>query len=77
MVTILFCDLSGSTALAEELDPEDWLEIVDGAFDVVAIITALEFLPDPERALAEAWRSVSTSTVDIRSPSHTSLRPSR
>jgi hypothetical protein len=33
--TILFSDVKGSTALAESLDPEDWLEIMDGAFDVL------------------------------------------
>lgn len=32
------------------------LPFPDRAFDVVAIITALEFLPDPEEALSEAWR---------------------
>lgn len=30
----------------------------DGAFDVVLLMTVLEFLPGPERALAEAWRVV-------------------
>jgi ABC-type oligopeptide transport system substrate-binding subunit/class 3 adenylate cyclase len=35
VVTILFSDVKGSTALAEKLDPEDWLEIMDGAFDVL------------------------------------------
>ena len=34
-VTILFCDVRGSTAMAEDLDPEDVLEIMDGAFDVL------------------------------------------
>jgi class 3 adenylate cyclase/tetratricopeptide (TPR) repeat protein len=37
-VTILFCDIVGSTALAERLDPEDWREIVAGAHQVVAEI---------------------------------------
>jgi ribosomal protein L40E len=32
-VTLLFCDVEGSTALAEGLDPEGVLEIMDGAFD--------------------------------------------
>jgi ABC-type oligopeptide transport system substrate-binding subunit/class 3 adenylate cyclase len=32
-VTILFCDVKGSTAMAEALDPEDVMEIMDGAFD--------------------------------------------
>jgi ABC-type oligopeptide transport system substrate-binding subunit/class 3 adenylate cyclase len=35
MVTILFCDVTGSTAMAEGLDPEDVMEIMDGAFDVM------------------------------------------
>ncbi|MGD2178748.1 MAG: adenylate/guanylate cyclase domain-containing protein, partial [Anaerolineae bacterium] len=35
MVTILFCDVKGSTAMAETLDPEDIMEIMDGAFDVL------------------------------------------
>lgn len=32
VVTMLFCDLKGSTAAAEGLDPEDWSEIMNGAF---------------------------------------------
>jgi len=32
IVTVLFCDLKGSTALAESLDTEVWAELVDGAF---------------------------------------------
>jgi class 3 adenylate cyclase len=32
MVTILFCDVVGSVALAEHLDPEEFLEIINGAF---------------------------------------------
>jgi class 3 adenylate cyclase len=35
MVTILFSDVKGSTAMAGELDPEDWMEIMGGAFDVL------------------------------------------
>lgn len=31
LVTVLFTDIVGSTALAEKLDPEDWGEIVSGA----------------------------------------------
>ncbi|MCL7452606.1 MAG: AAA family ATPase, partial [Anaerolineae bacterium] len=34
-VTILFSDVKGSTALAEDLDPEDVLEIMSGAFDLL------------------------------------------
>ncbi len=32
VVTILFCDVKGSTAAAEQLDPEEWAEIMNGAF---------------------------------------------
>jgi class 3 adenylate cyclase len=32
VVTMLFCDVQGSTAAAERLDPEDWSEIINGAF---------------------------------------------
>ncbi|MHA2502012.1 MAG: adenylate/guanylate cyclase domain-containing protein [Candidatus Kariarchaeaceae archaeon] len=32
IVTMLFCDLQGSTAAAEQLDPEEWVEIMNGAF---------------------------------------------
>lgn len=34
-VTILFCDVAGSTALAEHLDPEDALDIMNGAFEAI------------------------------------------
>ncbi len=33
IVTILFCDVKGSTALGEERDPEEVMEIMNGAFD--------------------------------------------
>ncbi len=33
IVTILFCDIVGSTAAAVQMDPEDWTEIVNGAFE--------------------------------------------
>ncbi|MBI2965283.1 MAG: AAA family ATPase [Chloroflexi bacterium] len=32
-VTILFCDVKGSTAAAEKLDPEEWAEIMNGGFE--------------------------------------------
>jgi len=35
MVTILFSDVKGSTAMADGLDPEDVMEIMNGAFDVL------------------------------------------
>ena len=34
VVTILFCDVKGSTAAAEKIDSEDWAEIMNGAFDL-------------------------------------------
>lgn len=33
VITCLFCDISGSTAAAERLDPEEWSEIMNGAFE--------------------------------------------
>jgi predicted ATPase/class 3 adenylate cyclase len=33
VVTILFCDVKGSTQSAEQLDPEEWTEIMNGAFE--------------------------------------------
>jgi class 3 adenylate cyclase/tetratricopeptide (TPR) repeat protein len=33
VVTILFCDVKGSTAAAERLDPEEWADIMNGAFE--------------------------------------------
>jgi class 3 adenylate cyclase/tetratricopeptide (TPR) repeat protein len=33
IVTMLFSDVAGSTAMAEELDPEEWTEIMNGAFE--------------------------------------------
>ena len=33
VVTMLFCDVQGSTAAAQRLDPEEWAEIMNGAFE--------------------------------------------
>ena len=33
VVTMLFCDVQGSTAAAEKLDPEEWADIMNGAFE--------------------------------------------
>jgi class 3 adenylate cyclase len=33
VVTMLFCDVKGSTAAAEKLDPEEWSEIINTAFE--------------------------------------------
>ncbi len=35
IVTMLFCDVKGSTAAAEHLDPEEWTEIINGAFELM------------------------------------------
>ncbi len=32
-ITMLFADVQGSTAAAEKLDPEEWAEVVNGAFE--------------------------------------------
>ena len=32
-VTMLFADIRGSTAAAEQLDPEDWADVINGAFE--------------------------------------------
>ena len=32
VVTMLFCDVKGSTAAASQLDPEEWAELINGAF---------------------------------------------
>lgn len=33
VVTMLFCDVKGSTAAAEHMDPEEWGEVINGAFE--------------------------------------------
>ncbi len=33
IVTMLFCDVKGSTAAAEQLDPEEWTDVINGAFE--------------------------------------------
>jgi class 3 adenylate cyclase len=33
VVTMLFCDVKGSTSAAGQLDPEEWTEIINGAFE--------------------------------------------
>ena len=32
-VTMLFCDVRGSTTAAEQLDPEEWTELMNGAYE--------------------------------------------
>ncbi len=36
VITILFCDVVGSVALEEHLDPEEALEVMNGAFAALA-----------------------------------------
>ncbi len=33
LVSILFCDVTGSSAMAKDLDPEDWAEVMQEAFE--------------------------------------------
>ena len=35
VVTMLFCDVRGSTAMAETLDPEDWTDLMNSAFELL------------------------------------------
>lgn len=43
IITMMFCDVSDSTAMASQLDPEEWAEIMDEAFDyMIAPIYAYE-----------------------------------
>jgi class 3 adenylate cyclase len=35
-VTALFADIVGSTSLAEQMDPEDWTQMINGAFDLMS-----------------------------------------
>src|SRR3990172_7082620 len=35
VVTALFADVVGSTTLAESMDPEDWTQIINEAFDLM------------------------------------------
>ena len=33
VITMLFCDVKGSTAAAEKVDPEIWTDIMNGVFE--------------------------------------------
>ncbi len=35
VITMLFCDVKGSTAAAEKVDPETWTDIMNGIFEVM------------------------------------------
>jgi class 3 adenylate cyclase len=49
IVTMLFCDVVGSTAMAEKLDPEEWTEIMNGAYEnlIAGIGATLVQAPGP------------------------------
>lgn len=43
VITILFCDVKGSTAAAELLDPEEWTELIQQIFErLIAAVTNFE-----------------------------------
>ena len=53
-ITVMFCDLVGSTELAAVLDPEDWRNLVNAYLD-----EASKAVVEPRRTRAEkAWRWV-------------------
>lgn len=35
VITMLFCDVKGSTAAAEQVDPETWTDIMNGVFEIM------------------------------------------
>ena len=35
VITVLFCDVKGSTATAEKVDPETWTDIINGIFELM------------------------------------------
>ncbi len=36
VVTALFCDVAGSTAMAERMDPEEWADLMNEAFGLLS-----------------------------------------
>ena len=40
LVTVLFTDVTGSTQISQRLDPEDMLEVMDGAMKRLGLIVA-------------------------------------
>jgi class 3 adenylate cyclase/tetratricopeptide (TPR) repeat protein len=40
VVTVLFCDVVGSTSLGEQMDPEEWTEIMNGIFERLIAATS-------------------------------------
>ena len=55
--TVVFCDVAGSTALAESRDPEEWADVMSGAF--AALVPAITRYDDGGLAIDIASRDVS------------------
>ena len=61
IITVLFCDVKDSTAMAEQLDPEEWAEIMNDAFvHLTAPIyryggTVARLMGDVPRRIRAAW----------------------
>ena len=49
-ITVMFCDLVGSTSLAAKLDAEDWRNLVNGYLDEVSAAVTDSRRPRPEEA---------------------------
>ncbi len=54
VVTALFLDVVGSTALAENMDPEDWTQIMNQAFDVLTPVIINEYEGAIARLMGDA-----------------------
>lgn len=54
IVTVLFLDVVGSTALAENMDPEDWTLIMNRAFDLLSPIIITKYEGAIARLLGDA-----------------------
>jgi class 3 adenylate cyclase/tetratricopeptide (TPR) repeat protein len=57
IVTVLFCDVVGSTALSEQLDPETWTEIMNGVFER-AIVAVRRYEGTVDRMLGDAIMAI-------------------
>jgi class 3 adenylate cyclase/tetratricopeptide (TPR) repeat protein len=90
-LTVLFCDLVGSTEIAAQLDPEEWREVVDGYHRAAAeAITRFggyvaQYLGDgvmayfgwPEGHDNNAERAVRASLAILEAISNLNLQPER
>jgi class 3 adenylate cyclase len=62
-VTVLFCDVTGSTALGELLDPESFRQVMRRYFDAAQRVieqhggTVEKFIGNAARRLATQWAS--------------------